>query len=92
MLGEERQSVNSEDTACIGSNINLAIIDVHRPLGENRRIGNGRKKDSAGMIDMAEILYNQHQGKSKIYLTWDAASCVNAVDTVNTVCLFRAVA
>jgi hypothetical protein len=34
----------------------------------------GRTKDSAGIIDLAEILFNQHHDKSKIYLTWDAAS------------------
>jgi transposase len=31
-------------------------------------------KDSAGMIDLVEILYNQHHDKARIYLTWDAAS------------------
>jgi hypothetical protein len=34
----------------------------------------GKSKDSAGMIDLAEILYNQQHDKSKIFLTWDAAS------------------
>jgi DDE superfamily endonuclease/winged helix-turn-helix protein len=34
----------------------------------------GDTKDSAGMIDLVEILYNQFHCKSKIYLTWDAAS------------------
>ena len=34
----------------------------------------GKTKDSAGIIDLAEILFNQHHDKSKIYLTWDAAS------------------
>lgn len=34
----------------------------------------GRTKDSAGIIDLAEILFNQHHNKSKLYLTWDAAS------------------
>ena len=31
-------------------------------------------KDSAGIIDLVEILYNRYHDKSKIYLTWDAAS------------------
>jgi hypothetical protein len=31
-------------------------------------------KDSAGIIDLIEILYNQFHCQSKIYLTWDAAS------------------
>jgi hypothetical protein len=34
----------------------------------------GKSKDSAGIIDLAEILFNQYNAKSKIYLTWDAAS------------------
>ena len=34
----------------------------------------GKSKDSAGIIDLAEILFNQYHAKSKIYLTWDAAS------------------
>lgn len=34
----------------------------------------GKAKDSAGMIELVEILYNQHHDKTKIYLTWDAAS------------------
>jgi transposase len=34
----------------------------------------GNTKDSAGMIDLAELLYNRYHDKSRIYLTWDAAS------------------
>jgi transposase len=34
----------------------------------------GKSKDSAGMIELAEVLYNQQHDKSKIFLTWDAAS------------------
>jgi len=34
----------------------------------------GNSKNSAGIIDLAEILFNQYSAKSKIYLTWDAAS------------------
>jgi transposase len=34
----------------------------------------GKSKDSAGIIHLAEILFNQYRAKSKIYLTWDAAS------------------
>src|SRR5262249_4218903 len=46
-------------------------------------------KDSMGMIDLAEILFNQHHAKSRIYLTWDAASwhgsgaLLDWVDTLN---------
>jgi transposase len=41
-----------------------------------------KTKDSAGMIDMAEILYNQHHNKSRIYLTWDAASWHRSAELV----------
>jgi DDE superfamily endonuclease/Winged helix-turn helix len=34
----------------------------------------GKSKDSAGIIDLAGMLFNQYYAKSKIYLTWDAAS------------------
>jgi transposase len=34
----------------------------------------GTTKDSVGIIDLAEILFNQNYHKSKLYLTWDAAS------------------
>jgi transposase len=47
-------------------------------------------KDSAGIIDLAEILYNRYHDRSKIYLTWDAASwhgsneLVEGADEINT--------
>jgi hypothetical protein len=50
----------------------------------------GATKDSMGMIDLAEMLFNQNRGKSKIYLTWDAASwhgsdtLLNWVETLNS--------
>ena len=34
----------------------------------------GKSKDSAGIIDLAEMLFNQYHARSRIYLTWDAAS------------------
>jgi transposase len=34
----------------------------------------GNSKDSAGIIDLADLLFNQYHAKSKLYLTWDAAS------------------
>src|SRR3954470_3185552 len=34
----------------------------------------GDTKDSTGMIDLVEILFNQYHDKSRIYITWDAAS------------------
>ena len=49
----------------------------------------GNSKDTARIIDLAEILFNQCHAKSKIYLTWDAASwhrsdeLVRWADTLN---------
>jgi transposase len=34
----------------------------------------GPRKDTSLMIDLVEILFNQHAGASRIFLTWDAAS------------------
>lgn len=34
----------------------------------------GRSKDTAVMIDLVEVLYNQHFSATKLYVTWDAAS------------------
>jgi transposase len=34
----------------------------------------GNTKDSAGIIDLAEIVFNQCHNKSRIFLAWDAAS------------------
>ena len=50
----------------------------------------GKSKDSAGIIDLTEMLFNRYHSKSKIYLTWDAASwhgsdeLVQWVDNFNT--------
>ena len=33
-----------------------------------------KSKDTSSTIDLIEILFNQHHHKSKIYITWDAAS------------------
>ena len=34
----------------------------------------GKSKDTQAMVDMAEILFNQYNDKSRLYITWDAAS------------------
>ena len=34
----------------------------------------GDAKDTAAMIELVELLLNQYHGKSKIFITWDAAS------------------
>jgi transposase len=35
-------------------------------------------KDSAAMLDMIEILYNQHVDKTRLYVTWDAVAWHNS--------------
>jgi len=34
----------------------------------------GESKDTQAMIDLAEILFNQHHDRTRLYITWDAAS------------------
>ena len=34
----------------------------------------GDAKDTAAMIDLVELLFNQYHDKSRLYITWDAAS------------------
>lgn len=34
----------------------------------------GRSKDTQAMIYLAEILFNQHHDRTRLYITWDAAS------------------
>jgi hypothetical protein len=49
----------------------------------------GRSKDTSAMIELMEILFNQHRSASKLYITWDAASwhrsnaLVDWLDTFN---------
>jgi transposase len=49
----------------------------------------GRSKDTSAMIELIEILFNQHKSASKLYITWDAASwhrsneLVDWLDTFN---------
>ena len=34
----------------------------------------GRSKDTTAMIDLIELLFNQHTHSTKLYITWDSAS------------------
>lgn len=34
----------------------------------------GKSKDTQAMIDLAEILFNQHHDRTRLYTTWDSAS------------------
>jgi transposase len=49
-----------------------------------------QSKDTTAMIDLIEILFNEHQNKTRIYITWDAASwhdsttLVDWLDAFNT--------
>ena len=40
-------------------------------------------KDTKAMIDLAEILFNQYHDKSKLYVTWDAASWHGSAELVD---------
>jgi transposase len=50
----------------------------------------GRAKDTLAMIDLIEVLYNQHFSASKIYLTWDAASWHRSAMLVEWLDVFNA--
>jgi transposase len=50
----------------------------------------GRSKDTQAMIDLAEILFNQHHDKSRIYITWDAASWHGSVALISWLDAFNA--
>jgi transposase len=39
-------------------------------------------KDSLAMIDLIEILFNQYRGKTRLYITWDAASWHDSISLV----------
>lgn len=47
-------------------------------------------KDSEAMINLAEVLYNQHFSKKKLYITWDCASWHNSHALVSWLELFNA--
>jgi transposase len=40
-------------------------------------------KDSRAMIDLIEILFNQHRDKTRLYITWDAASWHDSISLVD---------
>jgi hypothetical protein len=51
----------------------------------------GRSKDSTAMIDLMELLYNQHVTASKLYVTWDAASWHKSAMLVDWLDAFNAI-
>lgn len=46
-------------------------------------------KDSESMFDVLEVLYNQHHGIARIYVTWDAVSWHNSASLVEALDLFN---
>jgi transposase len=50
----------------------------------------GKSKDTSAMIDLIEILFNQYYNKSKIYITWDAASWHRSNQLVEWLDVFNA--
>jgi hypothetical protein len=49
-----------------------------------------RSKDSAAMIDLIEVLYNQHFSAAKLYVSWDAASWHRSATLVEWLDVFNA--
>jgi transposase len=47
-------------------------------------------KDTQSMIDLIEILYNQHPAAARIFLTWDAASWHSSVSLIEWLDVFNA--
>jgi len=50
----------------------------------------GNTKNSSGMIDLVESLFNQFHDKSKLYITWDAASWHSSNELVDWLDRFNA--
>jgi transposase len=50
----------------------------------------GHAKDTSAMIDLMELLFNQHFTASKLYVTWDAASWHRSVPLVEWLDRFNA--
>lgn len=42
-----------------------------------------QSKDSRAMVDLIEILFNQHRDKTRLYITWDAASWHDSISLVD---------
>ena len=49
-----------------------------------------RAKNTAAMIDLMELLYNQYYSAKKLYVTWDAASWHRSVELVEWLDIFNA--
>ena len=47
-------------------------------------------KDTRSIINLLEILYNQHQTKSKLYVTWDAVSWHDSIELTHWLDCFNA--
>ena len=49
----------------------------------------GNSKDTSAMIDLIEILFNQYHDKSKIFITWDAASWHSSNELIEWLNIFN---
>ena len=49
----------------------------------------GTSKDTSAMIDLIEILFNQYHDKSKIFITWDAASWHSSNELIEWLNIFN---
>ena len=43
----------------------------------------GQSKDTTAMIDLIEILFSEHRDKTRLYITWDAASWHDSISLVD---------
>lgn len=48
-----------------------------------------RSKDTSAMIDIVELLFNQYQDKTRLYITWDAASWHDSGSLVDWLDIFN---
>jgi transposase len=42
-----------------------------------------QSKDTTAMIDLIEVLFNEHQNRTRLYITWDAASWHGSISLVD---------
>ena len=49
-----------------------------------------QSKDTRSIINLLEILYNQHQTRSKLYITWDAVSWHDSIELTHWLDCFNA--
>ena len=49
----------------------------------------GQSKNTPAMIDLIEILFNEHKDQTHLYITWDAASWHDSLSLVEWLDVFN---